>query len=219
MTVKPIIYCLLAGLLTGCAGIGMRSAMVGGGVIENPALGFFGFKFNVPDGFEVYNPARRNPLEYTDLQKMAIRIYDLNRAYHPRGNETFYESFLMMSETTCFLLITVKNDGFSSSFDDDWDTDELTSQWQLMPLYNIDVSGDITLGRARLDALRARGHAYEHKGWYYSGEKSNRMPFSYEACKVSGANKENYILIGFSQPEHKHILALQADEMVNGFDF
>jgi hypothetical protein len=45
------------------------------------------------------------------------------------------------------------------------------------------------------------------------------MEFVYESCKISGVNQDSYILMGFSLPEHQHILQLQMKEMMDGFRF
>ena len=217
MTLKMMLYSVVVALLVGCAAVSQRGATVSEGVIQNASLGFFGFTFEMPDGFELYNPSAGSPKEYTEAQQMAIRIYELNNSYHPRGSETFYESFLMLSETTGFLLITVENSlvpDFGS-----WSDDEMTSSKQLMPLYNVSDSRRIMLGDSRVEALVAKGRVYENKGWYYSKPKSKRLPVSYEACKVGGVNRDSYILIGFSFPEYEHILSLQMQEAIRGFRF
>ena len=213
---KIIVCSLLAVLLAGCAALQQR-AVVTDGVIENPALGFFGFKFNIPEGFELYQSSEESAREYNDIQSLALRIHELNEDYHPRGDESFYEGFLMFSENAGFVLVTVEyaTPGFSS-FDS---SDEVASQLQLMPLYNLRDSRHIVMGDNRLDAFVGRGTAYENNGWYYSKPKAARVPFSYEACKVQGANRERYILMGFSLPEHEHILSLQMKEMIRGFNF
>ncbi len=215
MTSKFLFCSLAMFLLAGCAMIEQRSATVVDGVIENPALGFFGFSFDIPEGFELYNPAMQTFEEDNEIQQLATRIYNLNKSYHPTGTETFYESFLMLSENTGFLLITVQND-FSTPL---WANDETSINQQLIPLYNIRDSRRVRVGDGRVEAMRTRGRAYEKKGWYYAKSKSNRMPFSYEACKISGVDRDNYILIGFSLPEHEHILSLQMPEFMRGFRF
>ncbi|MBC8206411.1 MAG: hypothetical protein ISR85_06410 [Kiritimatiellales bacterium] len=218
MTRKIMFFSLLTLLLAGCTALEQRSAWVSDGTIENPALGFFGFSYDIPDGVTLYHPARISLAECTEIQKMAIRIYNQNRAYHPSGNETFYESFLMFSESAAFLLITVKEDRFVE-MDMSWLEDEVATQYPLMPLYNVRTVRQTRLGGARLEATLSTGTAYEKKGWYYDHPKGSRMSFSYEACKVSGVNRDNYILMGFSLPEHEHILSIQMQEMIGGFDF
>lgn len=215
MKLKKSTYMLAFLLLAGCASVSQRSATVTGRTIENASLGLFGFSFRIPEGFEVYRPAARNPVEYTDLQRMAIRIYDLNEAWHPRGNELFYESFLLISEKTCFLLITLKSDDTvrlnNSPFADD-----TVSQSLLMPLYNITASRTFELGENRFDAVYTRGSAYEQKGWYYAEPKRSRMPFNYEVCKVTGGNRDSYILMGFSLPDDAGRLAASMQQMMEG---
>lgn len=218
MTLKMMIYCLLVGLMVGCATVSQRGAMVNDGMIKNSSLGFFGFSFAVPEGFDLYDPAPDGLKEYTEVQQMAIRIYELNESYHPRGTETFYESFLMLSETTGFLLITVENDSMPE-FNSSWSDDSRVSSQQLMPLYNVSDSRRIMLGDGRMEALIAKGRVYERKGWYYSKSKSKRLPVCYEACKVGGVNRDSYILMGFSFPEYEHILFLQMQEAIRGFRF
>lgn len=77
----------------------------------------------------------------------------------------------------------------------------------------------MTVGDSRLEALKISGQAYERKGWYYAGPKHGRTEFSYEACRVSGVNRDSYILMGFCLPEHEHILSLQMQELMRGFRF
>lgn len=218
MTLKIMFCSLLMLLLAGCASLDQRGARVSDGTIENPSLGFFGFSYDIPEGVEVYHPALISPADCSEIQQMAIRIYDLNRAYHPSGNETFYESFLMFSENVSFLLITVKQDRLGEA-DMSWTEDGADIQRQLMPLYNVRELRQTRLGETRLPAALAAGTAYEKKGWYYARSKHNCMPFSYEACKVSGVNRDSYILMGFSLPEHEHILSIQMQEMIGGFNF
>jgi hypothetical protein len=203
-------------LLTGCTALERSGALIDDGVIRNSSLGFFGFSYKIPDGFELYNPALKNPQALTELQQMAFRIYNMNETYHPAGNETFYDSFLIFSENAAFLLVTVEHDRLIET-GGPWDESGL--QRQLLPLYN---AGDVrrtVLGRSRLETKITSGHAYEKKGWYYAKPKRGSMEFSYEACQISGANRDSYILMGFSLPEHKHILSLQMKEMIDGFQF
>lgn len=206
-------------LLAGCASLERGVATVGDGRIENPSLGFFGFSYEIPPEFELYDPDEKNPDECTEIQQMAIRIYDVNKTYHPSGNETFYESFLMFSGNVAFLLVTVEHDRLSSAAGPWEDSIETGTQRQLLPLYNISDSRHTTLGSARMDALLSSGRAFEKKGRYYPRPKRGSMEFRYKACNVSGVNRDSYILMGFSLPEHEHILSLQMQEMIDGFRF
>jgi len=204
-------------LLAGCVSIGQR-ATVGDGTIDNPSLGFFGFQFEIPEGFEIYNPVAKNPSEYSELQQMAIRIYDLNEEIHPRDNEWFYESFLLMSENACFLLITLEYDHVAF-FDSRIPSEEAGLQRQLMPLYNVSETRMFELGEiARVEAVWSRGYAYERKGWVYSNVRHNRKLFNYEACKVTGSKRDGYILMGFASPEHAAALAPQMQTMIGGLN-
>ena len=217
MKQKIMLCSLLSLVLAGCASLQQPLAVVNDGRIENPALGFFGFTYDIPEGFDLYNSALMPVAECTDLQKLAIRIYDLNNAYHPSGNESYYESFLMFSENTAFLLITVKHDWAGGNLS--WTEDGLDASRQLMPLYNVSDSQHVSLGDSRLAAVLTSGTAYEKKGWHYSQRKSGRVPFRYKACKASGSNRDSYILMGFSLPEYENVLSLHMQEMVNGFNF
>ena len=205
-------------LMAGCASVAQRGAMVADGVIENPSLGFFGFSFQIPEGYDLYSPAAKNPADCNDLQRMAIRIYDLNKAYHPRDNELFYESFLLLSDKTCFLLITVKS-GTTVSLDDSPFSAQTVARWPLMPLYNTMENRAFELGETRQPAVCARGTAYEQKGWYYADPKRNRIPFSYEACKVEGGNRDSYVLMGFALPDDAKALAAPMKQMICGMKF
>lgn len=205
-------------LLAGCAAVSQRRATVVDGIIQNAALGVSGFTFKIPDGFEVYRPAAKNPAEYNELQCMAIRIYDLNNAWHPRGNELFYESFLLLSEKSCFLLTTLKSNEVGlpdrSPF-----TDELVMQQDLLPLYNVTDRRSFELNESRRPAVYTRGSAYERKGWYYAKPKRNGMLFNYEACKISDGNRDSYILMGFALPENSGDLAAPLRQMVEEMKF
>ena len=216
---KITVFGLLIVLLAGCSSLERGGATVSDGKIENSSLGFFGFSYEIPAGFELYGLAGKNTDECTELQQMAIRIYDVNKTYHPSGNETFYESFLMFSENVAFLLVTVEHDRLSSSGGPWEDSIENGTQRQLLPLYNISDSRRTTLGSARMDALLSSGRAFEKKGWYYPKPKKGSMEFRYKACSISGVNRDSYILMGFSLPEHEHILSLQMQEMIDGFRF
>lgn len=211
---------VLAGLLllAGCASVSQKHALVADGTIENPALGFFGFSFQIPDGFEVYSPATKNLADCNELQKMAIRIYDANKAYHPRGDEVFYESFLLMSDNTCFLLVTLKTAAAAPLYDSPF-SDETVTQWELLPLYNPAAKRPFTLGDARHPAVYTRGYAHEQKGWYYADPKRNSRQFSYEACKATGSKHDSYILMGFALPEQAKMLTVPMQQMIEGMKF
>jgi hypothetical protein len=203
-------------LLTGCASVSQQRAVIADGTIQNASLGFFGFSFKIPDGFEVYSPTAKNPAEYNELQRMAIRIYDANKAYHPRGDELFYESFLLMSDESCFLLITVKSAAataqlYNSPFDN-----SPVSQWELMPLYNVTAKRSVQLGETRQLAVYSRGSAYEQKGWHYADPKRNSVLFNYEACKVTGGKRDSYILMGVALPENAKALTAPMQQMMDG---
>ncbi len=216
--IKVVLSTIAIMLLAGCVSTGQR-ATVRDGTIGNPSLGYFGFQFEIPEGFEMYNPAAKDPSAYSELQQLAIRIYTLNEEIHPDGNERFYESFLLISENACFLLITLEYDHVSFS-DNRFPSEEAGLQRQLMPLYNVSETEMFTLGEiSRVDAVWSRGHAYERKGWVYSGPRRNRMLFNYEACKMTGSNRDGYILMGFAYPEHADTLTPQMRKMIGGMKF
>jgi hypothetical protein len=203
-------------LLAGCVSVSQQRAVIEDGTIQNASLGFFGFSFKIPDGFEVYSPTAKNPAEYNELQRMAIRIYDANKAYHPRGDELFYESFLLMSDESCFLLITLKSAAaapqlYNSPFDN-----SPVSQWELMPLYNVTAKRSVQLGETRQLAVYSRGSAYEQKGWHYADPKRNSVLFNYEACKVTGGKRDSYILMGVALPENAKVLTEPMQQMMDG---
>jgi hypothetical protein len=216
--IHAILGAVVIMLLAGCVSTGQR-ATVKDGTIDNPSLGFFGFQFEIPEGFELYNPAAKNPSEYSELQQLAIRIYDLNEEIHPRDDERFYESFLLMAENTCFLLITFEVN-HSAFFETRFESEEGRLQHQLMPLYNVSETRMFETGEtARMEAVWSRGHAYEQKGWVYSGTRRNRMLFNYEACKVTGSKRDGYILMGFAYPEQAGTLASQMQAMIGAMKF
>lgn len=192
--------------------------MIDGRIISNPSLGFFGFSCEIPAGFNVYNPAIGTRGQYGEIQQLAIRVYNLNRAYHPRGNETFYDSFLMLSEKTSVLLITLKTDNLTP-LDTGFLEEEAALQSELIPLYNVSGQEIIEMGEARAEAVCTRGQAYEQKGWYYANERRSRNPFQYEVCKVPGNNRDSYILMGFCLPEDQELLTQQMNEMISGLRF
>lgn len=213
-----ILGLVLAVFAAGCSSVSQRRAMVDGRVISNPSLGFFGFSFEMPEGFDLYNPAVGTPEQYGEIQQLAIRIYNLNRAYHPRGNETFYDSFLMLSENTAVLLMTLKYD-YMSSLETDFEVEEVTPQADTIPLYNVSAEEVLSLGDTKAAAVYTRGYAYEHKGWYYAGNGRRRKLFHYEACKALGNNRDGYVLMGFCLPEHTSELSLQMQEMMPALRF
>ena len=219
MNRKNIVFGLVCiALLAGCSTVRQRRAMVDGRVITNPSLGFFGFSFEMPEEFDLFNPAVGVPDQYGEIQQLAIRIYNLNRAYHPRGNESFYDSFLMLSEKTGVLLMTLKMDiEFVSAAD--FFAEDSMPQVDLIPLYNVSGQEVFELGKNRAEAVYTRGHAYEHKGWYYAEERRQRQRFQYEACKVSGGNRDHYVLLGFCLPGDEKILKLQVQEMMRTLQF
>lgn len=205
-------------LLAACTSISPQQAIVTDGTIQNSSLGFSGFTFEIPDGFEVYSPTAKNPADYNELQRMAVRIYELNKTWHPRDNERFYESFLLMSDQTCFLLITLKCD-YVEPFGDSPFADRFVTHWQVMPLYNVTANRTVELGANRLPGIYTRGSAYEQEGWYYADPKRHGVPFNYEACKVTGSRRDNYILMGFSLPENAGALTGPMKQMMDGMKF
>ena len=205
-------------LLAACTSISPQRATVANGTIQNSSLGFSGFTFEIPDGFEVYSSAAKNPAEYNELQRVAVRIYDLNKTWHPRDNERFYESFLLISDRVCFLLITLKCD-YVEPFGDSPFSDRFVTHWQLMPLYNVTATRTVEVGANRLSAVYTCGSAYEQEGWYYADPKRHGVPFSYQACKVTGNKHDSYILMGFALPENAGALTAPMKQMMDGMKF
>lgn len=215
MKLRNMVWVVGVLLLAGCVSVTPPRATVADGIIQNHSLGFFGFSFKIPDGFEIYNPAAKNPADCNELQRMAIRIYQLNEAYHPRDNELFYESFLLLSDQACFLLITIKHDNLPRLGDEPF-SEQASLPWVLMPLYNPGETRTFKLGDSRFEAVYTRGHAYEQKGWYYAGQKRNSVQFNYEACKVTGGNRDSYVLMGFALPENAGALTAPTQQMIEG---
>lgn len=205
-------------LLAGCATMVHPRAVLNDRTLENPALGFSGFRFQIPEGFTLYTPDAADPATYNDLQHMAIRIRNLEAERHPRGNELFYESFLLLSEKCCFLLVTVKSDraavpSANSSFGT-----AVPAEQELLPLYNATQSRTFELGPSRHPAVFTRGSAFEKEGWYYSRSSRHAVPFNYEACKISGANRDHYVLLGFARPEEADELSEPLRTMVESME-
>ncbi len=213
MNLKYSILLVLSALLAGCLAP-PHYAEISDDLIRNPSLDI---AYKIPEEIALYRPGDESPS--TPLRQMALRIYNLNNNYHPSGNETFYESFLMFSDQTAFLLITVQRtnkmpadrDWMDNAMDDEVDAKEL------MPLYNAEETTAITLNDGRTRAQLTKGTAFENKGWYYSRSKPGRTAFNYEACKMNGPGLDSYILMGFSTPENRHILSTQMQEMLRGF--
>lgn len=205
-------------LMAGCASTSYQQAVVADGSIQNSALGFSGFSVKIPAGYTLYQPDDENPQEWNELQRMAIRIYDTNREYHPCGNELFYESFLLMSDKSCFLLVTLKSSD-SKRFDSPVFSDELASQADLLPLYNVTETHSMALSNSRFPAVYSMGSAYEKSGWYFAKSKKNSQKFSYEACKMDGGNRDRYILMGLALPDQAGTIAAPMKQMMSGMKF
>ncbi len=101
----------------------------------------------------------------------------------------------------------------------DFFREESALQVDLIPLYNVSGQEVFELGKNRREAICTRGHAYEYKGWYYADERRKRQRFQYEACKVSGSNRDNYVLMGFCLPGDEETLKLQMQEMIPALQF
>lgn len=202
-------------LLAGCASISYPRATVTNGSIQNGALGFSGFSFTIPNGYTLYEPDPENPTDWNELQRMAIRIYEKNKEYHPCGDELFYESFLLMSDENCFLLATLKSND-STRFDSQVFSADVLSQVDLLPLYNVTDTRSSTLNNSRFPAVYSCGSAYEKAGWYYAKPKKNSLMFSYEACKVEGGNRDSYVLMGLALPDHAGALVEPMKQMISG---
>lgn len=219
MKLKTVIFRLgVILLMAGCASLSQPRAVVADGVIQNASLGFSGFSFKIPDGFRLYNPAEDPEVGYTPLQELAIRVYKLNEEWHPRGNELFYESFLLMSDQTCFLLITLKSDAVTR-LDVSPFLDDRSSQGDVMPCYNATSTRSFELNGTRQPAVYTCGVAYEKGGWYYAKSKRNSIPFSYESCRIAGSNRDQYVLMGFAVPEQAAELAEPMRQMIDGISF
>ncbi|MCU0858108.1 MAG: hypothetical protein MUC65_06875 [Pontiellaceae bacterium] len=205
-------------LLAGCASVLHRQATVADGVIQNSALGVSGFSLKLPDGYTLYQPNAETPQEWNELQRMAIRIYDLNRDYHPRGNELFYESFLLMSDTRCFLLVTLKANDATRLDPAIFDSD-LLSQADLLPLYNVTESRSAASGGSRFSGVFCRGSAYERDGLLFPKSKKNSLMFNYEAYKVDGGNRDQYVLMGMALPDHAGSLTAPMRQIMDDMKF
>ena len=209
---------ICAALVAGCISVDQHRAVVEDQMINNPSLGLFGFSFEIPEAFELYNSAVGTREQYGELQQLAIRIYNLNRAYHPRGNESFYDSFLMLSEKTGVLLMTLTVDNAppaTAMFADEVPV----PQGVQIPFYNISAREIFERGENQREAVRTRGHAYEHKGWYYANERRKRNLFQYEAYRVAGGSRDLSILMGFCLPGDEDLLSLQMQDMMQGLRF
>jgi len=218
MKLKNFVSILGILLLLGCASVSQPRAVVADGIIQNASLGFSGFSFNIPDGFKIYNPAEDPEVGYTPLQELAIRVYELNEEWHPRGNELFYESFLLMSDQTCFLLITLKSDTVVQlNVSPFWD--DASSRFDVMPCYNVTSTRSFELNGTRQPVVYTCGAAYEKGGWYYAKSKRNSTRFNYESCRIVGGNRDSYILMGFALPENAKALTAPMQQMVDEMKF
>ena len=219
MKLKKTVWILGVGcLLAGCASITQPRALVLGQTIQNDSLGFYGFSIKIPDGFSLYQPAAEDAVDYTELQRMAIRIYELNKAYHPAGNEYFYESFLLFSDKACFLLVMLKTEDRRDLYESPFG-DTPFEQRDLLPLYNPATHGLVSIGENRREALYTTGSAYEKQGWYYPSSRRNSQLFNYEACKALIGNRAQCIVMGFALPEDQAALAAPMQQLMDGMKF
>ncbi len=211
-----LLLTLFTMLLAGCLTFHPR-AVVTGRMIQNPKLGLSGFAYTMPAGVVLHNPEDiEAPLRYDMVQAAAKRIYDMGEFHHPQGGETFYESFLMLSDPVAFILVTIQYDR-APSFDYLSSWTDIAPRWQVLPLFNVTESRQVTMGERRLKAFIAKGSAFESKGWYYAKEKPDRLKFKFEACKVLGTDGCSYLLMGFSLPENQDKLSSKMQEMMSGF--
>lgn len=207
-------------LLLGCVGPAVPQSTVQDGVIDNPSFGLSGFRFELPAETVLYESDRPSE-ELSELQQMAVRIYENNREWHPRGNERFYESFLMFRDHAAFLLITLRLDK-TVPFDDPMffgEEIEFEPSRPVFPLYNRTGSRYVTPGGSGIEALWTRGYAYEKNGWIHDQPGSRRTLFNYESCSADGPGGARYILMGLSLPEYEGELTSQMQEMIGGIRF
>lgn len=169
------------------------------------------FPISVPSELQRYDPDAVR--DYTPLQQMAIRIYALNKKYHPSSNESFYESALMLSEKSALLVVRWIEDP-SASDRTEWASDWLSIQRTPFPLYNAEPVESNPLGPQQFPALRARGTAYERNGWYYSSPKTGGVKFRYEACRVEGTTRQHYLLMVLGRPADAELLRSQMERVL-----
>lgn len=209
MSLKYSALMVLFLVLAGCIAP-PQYARITGRLIRNPS---FSMAYEIPEGVSLYQRGAAPPA--SPLHQAVLRIDALNKGYHPSGNEIFYESFLMFSEQTAFLLIMVEHGG-AIPRELAWDDAGLNAK-ELLPLYNEQSSRPVQLNGGRLSGRLSAGIAYEKKGWYYPRSKTGRTAFCYEACKLNGPGRDRYILMGFSTPENRQLLSDQMQEMLRGF--
>jgi hypothetical protein len=209
MNLKYSALMIISLLLAGCIAP-PQYAQITGRLIRNPS---FGLAYEFPEGVSLYERQASPP--WSALHQAVLRINELNNEYHPSGNEIFYESFLMFTEQTAFLLIMAEH-GSDISRELAWDDAGLNAK-ELLPLYNEEHSRPVQLDGARATGRLSAGTAYEKKGWYYPRSKPGRTAFCYEACKLDGLGRDRYILMGFSAPENRQLLSVQMQDMMRGF--
>ncbi len=217
-SIKRWIGAALFLLSAGCASFAPPQATVTDGVIENPAIGFFGFRFEIPDGYELYQPDVRPAEAYSPLQQMAIRIYDRYEEWHPRGDERFYESFLLLADRHAVLLVTMEINRFNLPEDSPF-TDSASSALPVLPAYNPSGSRRVPMGGNNMEAVWTRGYAYEQDGWYYAGPNPSRMLFNYQICRADGSRDDRYILMSFALPEYEADLTAVMQRMMDAIRF
>lgn len=205
-------------VIAGCASFSPPQAMVTDGVIENPAIGFFGFRFEIPEGYELYRSRVHSADSCSPLQQAAIRIYERYEEWHPRGDERFYESFLLLAEHHAVLLVTMEVDRFDLP-DDSPFTDSASSALPVLPAYNASGSRRVTMGENSAEAIWTRGYAYEQNGWYYAKPGRSRLLFNYQICRAEGSREDRYILMSFTLPEYEDELTAVMHRMMDAMRF
>lgn len=208
-----LVVCVLAG----CAMPNgyYQPASVVDGVIDNPRVGWSGYSVKVPDGLDIFDPAKADPdsPELTQLQKWCL--WDGDR----------YSRSMAIVYTESFLLEDPEGRGFIIFASD---TLELSAPWSawMSPEKEYFLRKRINEKLVLINDTKADNEVLTingHRGWHISGIarpyfKKKQPGQAYEGYFILGNLKEVFWVEGWAPLAHREFLREKTREMAESLE-
>jgi len=212
-------------LLTGCA-TPILPAVVEGGIIQNPTIGWSGYVFKIPEGMELVDLLTCPLEEGGEIEKVAVRLMQRSWGERQRSDEWSWERFgeafsFQGSEEKTFVLLGSHQLSIVAP---------MPMFGQLLPsekrrVYNFCTLWKGSWGKTQAakmgghQALYSSGFAYEKNGIVYKNKIAGSRPVFCVSCVVLGNTRDAYELLGVSAPEDASLLRYHMQAMIDGFSF
>jgi hypothetical protein len=217
---------IVCSLLAGC--ISMRPATVSPDTIQNPTVGFNGYVFHIPPGFES-SDVLMNYRSGTSVEQIASRIFHqgwnertrVSEWSHEQFSEAFY--FKDKEAKSCFIL-TVQV--FGLSYPAPLFSQMLSAERRY--IYNFmdrqtygerDLQNFQSVLVGGRQAVYAASTAYEKNGILYQSGGSDRNPVAYATCFLLGDRRDVYAIIGCADPKDMNLLERNMHLLMEGLSF